>query len=646
MVFIITGLLATIWFLIRVIPKPVRAGYPCMKAAAPLMSGFVLYLLSFSSSFFAFRKAKALFRRRSFAGALVLVMAGFIAGAAFFVIHNEKPARASVTVMSEPVDGPNSPIGEGRGIFPGRVIWAWNPEATSADCDNTPGNSFWDLKNNDTAIIRGMVEESILQLTGTTDAGPAWDSIFTYHNRIKYNESRSYQPDETIFIKVNQGTPRWLLNQEEKDNGYAWPESGGMSAIEPPWRREYYAATENGPYVVLNILRQLVNVAGVPQENIAIGDPMSHIFKHNFQVWYDEFPGIKYIDKFSDDHNRTFILPAPEPSVEYSDKGEVLEETVEFLFEIMEEADYMINVACLKSHSHGGITLCAKNHFGSITREGAAHLHPSLIAPERDEQPVNEGYGKYRVKVDIMGHKYLGGNTMLFIVEGLYGGSANEIHPPRKWNMEPFNGHWSSSIFMSLDQVALESVCYDFLRTEFNGVNQPEEYPNWYGVDDYLHQAADPANWPGDFIYNPDGEGPFGSLGVHEHWNDNISKQYSRNLGTGKGIELVKVTGEVTLSPHITEGPGAALRVYPNPFRDELVLSFDNPSEALVTIRLYNLRGEQVRTSASRTYPPGPQEIRWLPQTGGLPPGLYIVELTVTSGSVSFRESRRIRLIR
>jgi len=28
--------------------------------------------------------------------------------------------------------------------------------------------------------------------------------------------------------------------------------------------------------------------------------------------------------------------------------------------------------------------------------------------------------------------------------------------------------------------------------------------------------------------------------GVHEHWNNPMDKQYSRNLGSGEGIELVK----------------------------------------------------------------------------------------------------------
>jgi hypothetical protein len=28
-------------------------------------------------------------------------------------------------------------------------------------------------------------------------------------------------------------------------------------------------------------------------------------------------------------------------------------------------------------------------------------------------------------------------------------------------------------------------------------------------------------------------------LGVHEHWNSTAGKQYTRNLGTGAGIELI-----------------------------------------------------------------------------------------------------------
>jgi hypothetical protein len=44
-------------------------------------------------------------------------------------------------------------------------------------------------------------------------------------------------------------------------------------------------------------------------------------------------------------------------------------------------------------------------------------------------------------------------------------------------------------------------------------------------------------------FYDPGKTGSrLSSLGVHEHWNNPTDKQYSRNLGTGTGIELVALT--------------------------------------------------------------------------------------------------------
>jgi hypothetical protein len=63
-----------------------------------------------------------------------------------------------------------------------------------------------------------------------------------------------------------------------------------------------------------------------------------------------------------------------------------------------------------------------------------------------------------------------------------------------------------------------------------------------FGVDDYLHQAADSKNWPAGIIYDPDNIGnPLASLGVHEHWNNIVDKQYSGNLGLIGGITFVSI---------------------------------------------------------------------------------------------------------
>lgn len=643
-VLIIAGFLATIWFLVRVIPKPSRAGYPCMRAAAPLMSGFVLYMLAFTTSFAAFKKSRSLFSNKNYTAAVLLVVVGLISAGGFFVIHNQQPVFAKTTVINEPPDGANNPMGEGQGVYPGRVIWAWNPDATNAACDNKPGNAFWDYKNNDTLIIRGMAEESVLELTGTTTLKTAWDEIFTNHNVKKNRGNRSYQTDETIFLKINQGTASWLLTAQEKENGFALQQSG---AIQPSWRATHYATTETGPFVVLNILRQLVNVAGVPQENIFVGDPMSNIYDHNFKVWFNEFPNVKYVDKTTENFNRTFILDALDAAMEYSDKGARIAEKTERYFEEMENADYMINFACLKSHIRGGVTLNAKNHFGSITRSGAGHLHPALVSTSNNGlDQSNTGYKKYRVLVDIMGHEKLGGNTMLFIVEGLFGGSESEVKPPRKWKMQPFNNDWTNSVFMSLDQVALESVCYDFLRTEFNGINQPEAYPNWVGVDDYLHQAADNTNWPDGLVYNPDGKGNLKSLGVHEHWNDAVNKQYSRNLGQDKGIELKKISGKVVSATTMNNVASVNFNTYPNPFTDELTISFSLNQPAQIEIAIYNLQGTMVKKLKNEFYQTGSHEVRWRAAESELSQGIYILSLSGNSKTVSFKESQKIQLVK
>lgn len=635
-IFLVTGSLATIWFLMRVIPKPSRAGYPCMQAAAPLMSGFVLYLLSFSGSFFAFRKARNLFQSSNYLKAALFTVIAMVSVATFFTVSNYSSfVKAGIEVVNEPPEGVNNPMGTGVGIFPGRVVWAHNPDATAEDVQLVPGDAIWNYENNDTAVIRNMVEQSLIRLAGTNDFPSVWDSIFYNHNRMQLNESRGYQDGEMIFIKINQGTSKWILNNEEDNNGYRWPESGSIS---PSWREKHFSATETGPFVVLNILRQLFNEAGVPEENIAVGDPMAHIFAHNFDPWFAEFPNVKYIDQFSDAHNRTFILPSFDNSMTYSDGGEVMQEAVtENYFEIMEQSDYMINVACLKPHIRAGITLTAKNHFGSITKSGAPHLHPSLVSTsDGGFDQSNEGYNKYRVMVDIMGHKYLGGNTMLFIIEGLFGGGPNETQKPVKYNSDPFNGDWANSILMSLDQVALESVCYDILRNEWDGVNQSDNHPNWLGVDDYLHQAADPENWPEGIEYNPDGEGPLGSLGVHEHWNNATDRQYSRNLGTGEGIELKTTDGfdEFTsVENPLNQQTQLSLSVYPNPFTTNLNARFTLDKPADVSVLVYDMQGRVVAELVNNNFSEGDHEINWTPSASGLKAGMYVVRMVATENS-------------
>ena len=96
---------------------------------------------------------------------------------------------------------------------------------------------------------------------------------------------------------------------------------------------------------------------------------------------------------------------------------------------------------------------------------------------------------------------------------------------------------------MSQDNVAIESVCLDFIRAEAAAqmaANNLHDTTIYGAIDNYLHEAAQADNPPSGTFYAPNGDGVrLQSLGVHEHWNNSTDREYSRNLGTGNGIELV-----------------------------------------------------------------------------------------------------------
>jgi hypothetical protein len=154
--------------------------------------------------------------------------------------------------------------------------------------------------------------------------------------------------------------------------------------------------------------------------------------------------------------------------------------------------------------------------------------------------------GTYNSLVDLIGHKELGGKTVLYLIDGLYASKHNEyrLDPTCKWESAPFNGHWTSSLFASQDGIAIDSVALDFLRSE------PTLSTIVTGaVDNYLHEAAQANKPPSKTVYDPNKDGkPLASQGVHEHWNNATDKKYSRNLGTGTGIELVSVRASSTVA--------------------------------------------------------------------------------------------------
>jgi hypothetical protein len=587
LVFIIIGFLSTIWFLVRVVPKPSRATYPCMKVAYPIMSGFVTYLSGMAVTIFAYRKFK-----RKLADTKYITAALFLLAAVFAGIYTSTTTSIPVYANSKSLLGPNEPIGVAKGIFPGRVVWEWNPDATNENCTNTFGDGWFMDKNTNMSIVDSMVSDAVQKLTGKNSIKDAWDALFKYFNENHSKGDVGYKEGEKIFIKTNQVSA--------SSSTY---DKNTFEILD----QKRYGMAETSPQVVLAILRQLINNCGIRQENISVGDPMKHMYKHVYDTWHNEFPNIIYIDSDAR-QGRTAPVKPVLPSIYYSDRGTILKSGgttgtpvySDYFPTAITNADYMIVIPALKAHARGGVTLNAKIHFGSNLVGSATHLHGGLVAPnEENNDPMRTNYGIYRVQVDLMGDKYLGGNTVLFLVDGLWGGSeAND--PPRKFQMPPFNNDWTSSIFMSQDQVALESVCFDFLKAEFTADRKPfyGDYPQMPGADDYINQAADSAYWPSNIKYDPEKDGTvIGSLGVCEHWNNPIDKEYSGNLNTGDGIELLFIKNEATDVKGIITSIPESITLYqnfPNPFNPSTTISFISPHEGRAVLKIYDLSGREV----------------------------------------------------
>lgn len=538
------GLLSLLWFLVRVIPKPSRAAYPCQRVAFPVASSFVIWLVAVLGSAFAWRKSRArglrlwkvcLWGMAALAGAAVVV-----ATLPTFRVWAENP--------------PHGIYGVAKGIYPGRVAWVYGPAATSW-AGYTSTEHWYETNHTDLAVVEEMMSKAVRSVGGGNSDAAAWDSIFKYFNQQHGQGARGYQPGEKIAIKINlttcnarSGTATVDINGTyEKKNTY----SDG----------KWLNTIDNSPQMLLSLLRQLVYVVGVEQTNIFLGDPTGNFPQYMWNKLHPEFSSVQYFDNFGGNGRARVQLSSVPFYWSVTNAVTAGQPIVQDYVPVpFAEATYIVDFAVLKGHSVG-VTVCGKNFYGALLRcpdgyyrdatgpnRGGtlnySSMHKSTPDPGQGGPP---GLGHYRAIVDLVGSPVLGGKTLLWLVDGLFGGYYWDSHP-KTWNMAPFNGRWPSSLFASQDPVAIDSVCYDFLLTEWPAVvNNGGGVTNMLqgGAEDFLHEAALANNPPSGTFYDPGKTGiRLASLGVHEHWNNAVDKKYSRNLGTGSGIELVALTAE------------------------------------------------------------------------------------------------------
>ena len=511
------SLLAIAWFLLRTLPEPRRADYPCQKVAAGIGAGFLAYLAGLLLAATGLR----FIRCRAGTVAAVAVVATALA----FVYYSEGHGAAKNALPTAPQvftspEGGNKPMGEGKGIFPGRVVW--DQDFNAAKWDGQTGN-WWDDANVNQAEVDKMFSQSLQSLTGTKTDAAAWEKLFRNFNSTHGRTERGYQKGEKLVIKIN-------VNGDGKPG--PWVDAGHPS-----------------PQALYAMVRQLIEVAGVPGDCITLTDPSRKIkneliskIKANAGA---EFQKVKMADD-AGGAEPWHSVAKPDTNAPVHFQMPDGKDLALYLPQDFTDATYLIDYGVIRPHRVFGLTLCFKNHFGSVYDPGQNKFNPSkLHAFALWNYPTPYQHGQCNGLVSLLGHRNVGGKTVLYFADGLYTApNQGDTSKVVRWSTQ--GNHWFSSLIMSQDPVAMDSVAMDLISTEPNLTTQPDGQPNpsFNGNQDgYLHEAALAGNPPSHAKYDPEGDGTvLASLGVHEHWNNAKEMKYSRNLGKKDGIELIRIS--------------------------------------------------------------------------------------------------------
>lgn len=383
--------------------------------------------------------------------------------------------------------GPNEPIGEGRGIHPGRVAWIHAPGVASWDGET----GLWveDRWNSQTKAD-AMVRAAVTTLAGRKSAAKAWRALFADFNKTHGRGNRGYRQGEKIAVKLNMNNS-----------------TAHRDTIE----------LNSSPFVTLALVRSLVNDGGVAPGDIVICEPSRAITDSIYNKVYREFPDVTFVDNIGGDGR--VKCEYYENQITYStDNGRM----ARGLARCIVDADYLINSALLKLHNGPGVTLTAKNWYGAtdIALLWRQNAHNNISQDKRHGKPG------YKTFVDWMGHKDMGGKCLLFLIDGTYGSRGVNGAPAGQWKTPPFDGGWCCSLIASQDGVACDAVAMDMLIGEW------PDYGSLNYCDEYLREAASLPSAPSGTVYLQDGKPVTRPLGLMEHWNNARERRYEK-------IELV-----------------------------------------------------------------------------------------------------------
>jgi uncharacterized protein (DUF362 family) len=192
------------------------------------------------------------------------------------------------------------------------------------------------------AVVKKMLDDAIIALSGINTVGEAWKSIFP-----------SITLNTKICIKVNCIA------------------SGGGPYV--PGNKDTLSSHPEVAYSIANCLTaMIIDGSNFPADNITIFDRSDIEMKNAGYTINKDGAGVKSYG--------TMPFVNSGNSTNYSQTRYSVNGSDQFLSNIFVNSDYMINLCVMKDHSFAGVTLSMKNNYGVIHMPECTQMHTCDIA--------------------------------------------------------------------------------------------------------------------------------------------------------------------------------------------------------------------------------------------------------------------------
>jgi hypothetical protein len=246
-------------------------------------------------------------------------------------------------------------------------------------------------------------------------------------------------------------------------------------------------------------------------------------------------------------------------------------------------SDYLINVAVLKNHGTAQVTLCLKNHYGSINQYVGNELHNGWCSPSIPS--LNQQIRDVITPNNIQ---------KIFIIDSLFGSLVQGPLGNPDWNPQ--------KLIMSLDPIACD-------------------YQGWVLInEERVASGYSAIPWP-----------------IH-HIEAGAQSPYS--LGT-TDVNLIEINNPSHIEEtKIITPKNGVLNISPNPFHRETTISFSLDHRAVAYLDLIDNTGRRIETIHSGTFSSGTHRVRYT-TNHNLSSGTYFIRLY----SRGKKEIRKIMII-